>query len=73
MPKKTPRRLRWDLGPNDGIMDEDLSRAWFNFFNGCENNLLDTIIERRKIKLTRIETNINTLKENMLPHIETVE
>lgn len=47
--KITPRRLRWCLGPHDGIVDEDLSRAWFTFFSSCENKLLDTIVERRRI------------------------
>ena len=67
----TPRRLRWDLGPNDGLTEEGLTQAWYNFFNGCENKLLDIIIDRRKIKLKKIETTINGLKENMTPHSST--
>ena len=67
----TPRRLRWDLGPNDGLTEDGLTQAWYNFFNGCENKLLDIIIDRRKIKLNKIETTINSLKESMTTHIST--
>ena len=67
----TPRRLRWDVGPNDGLTEDGLTQAWYNFFNGCENKLLDIIIDRRKIKLNKIETTINGLKESMTPHIST--
>lgn len=30
--KMTPRRLRWDLGPNDGLIDQDLEKEWYGFF-----------------------------------------
>lgn len=46
----TPRRLRWDVDPNDGLTDEELAKNWYSFFNDCENKLLNIIIKRREEK-----------------------
>lgn len=64
-------RLRWDIGQNHGLEDENLSKAWFGFFNVCEGKLLDIIIDRRRTKLAKIEGNIDIIRENMVPHVDT--
>lgn len=33
MEKITPRRLRWDVHPNDGIDNTDLMKDWYSIFN----------------------------------------
>lgn len=48
-----PRRLRWDVCPNDGN-DKQATTRVVSFFNHCERKL-ELLIERRKKKLSRLE------------------
>lgn len=64
--KMTPRRLRWDLNPNDSIDDTGLMEEWYSFFNKCENELLQNIVKRRQYKLKLIEASIAEIK-TLLP------
>lgn len=50
----TPRRLRWDIAPNDGLQVEELDHEWYKFFNGSERKLLELIMTRRKKKLNLV-------------------
>lgn len=65
--------MRWDLGPNDGLIDQDLANDWFNFFNINEHKLSDLIILRRRFKLAKIETKITELKELLCPFKDSLE
>lgn len=63
----TPRRLRWDLNPNDNLNDVTLMEEWFSFFSKCEKELLGNIIKRRQLKMRTIEVNINEIRTLLLP------
>lgn len=65
--KMTPRRLRWDMHPNDNINDAGLMADWFSLFNKCEGELLQNIVKRRQFKLRMIETNIAEIKGLLVP------
>lgn len=71
--KITPRSLRWDLGPNDGMTDQHLTDEWLTFLNQCEQKPLGIIIHRRKYKFQNIEQKIAELKELMSPFMNSVE
>lgn len=62
----TPRRLRWDIHPNDGIDDAGLMEEWYSFFNKCENELIQNIVKRRQHKL-KMEASIAEIKTQLLP------
>lgn len=68
----TPRSLRWDVHPNDGLEDLTLIDEWFQFFIACEQKLLQ-LIRRLKAKNALIEANICDLKEQMGPMMGTKE
>lgn len=69
----TPRRLRWDIAPNDNINDPLHMDDWFRFFNKCEKDLLGMIIKRRQFKLKKVEGIIIQLKEQLAPFADTKE
>lgn len=71
--KITPRRLRWDIAPNDGLVDKDLEDEWFSFFNHSERKLLEMLIARKEKKLWLIEANINAIKSKLDPSIASGE
>lgn len=71
--KMTPRRLRWELDPNDGITDPELMEEWYSFFNGCENELLHKMIKRRRFKLKGIEASISEIKNQLIPFVNQTE
>lgn len=64
----TPRRLRWDLNPNDNLNDVTLMEEWYSFFSKCEKELLGKIVRRRQFKLRGIEDTINEIKSLLLPY-----
>lgn len=39
--KLVPRRLRWDVPINDGLVDKESTDEWFHFFNDKGLELLD--------------------------------
>lgn len=65
----TPRRLRWDIHPNDHLNEPPLTEKWYQFFNKCKSDLLQTIIKRRKFKLQGVETHIVELQNSLLPFL----
>lgn len=63
----TPRRLRWDVSPNDGVEDLQLLDEWYQFFNTCEQKLMQMMISRRKAKKVILESKIAGLRKSMEP------
>ena len=63
--KLVPRGLRWDIHPQQG--DDDL-QAWSRYFNEAGLNLLEFLTGRKKSKLKAIDSEIKTLREQLLPH-----
>lgn len=71
--KITPRRLRWDISPNDAVNDKGLMEDWYKFFNDSENALLGKIVIRRRHKLKNIETEILQIRDQLVPFLESRE
>lgn len=71
--KITPRRLRWDVNPNDAIDNTDLMKDWYSLFNKCEGELLRNIIKRKQFKMRGIESNITEIKNLLLPFVHLKE
>lgn len=71
--KMTPRRLGWDVHPNDHLNEPALTEKLYQFFNKCKSDLLQTIIKRRQFKLRAIETHIVELQNSLLPFANKAE
>lgn len=69
----TPRRLRWDITPNDGILDQESVDDWFKFFNTKGLELLAFLLERKRSKLKTIEAVIAEVKEELDAHKDKAE
>lgn len=69
----TPKRIHWDVAPNDGLDSQDIRDEWYNFFNVSEKNLLGLIISIRKTNLRLLEAKIQTLKEQLNPVINRIQ
>lgn len=68
-----PRRLRWDVPPNDGLSDQESNEEWFKFFNDKGLELLRFLLERKQRKIKMIDQNIAQLKEELEVYKETTE
>lgn len=63
----TPRRLQWDVNPNNVVEDLTLLDDWFQFFNACEQKLMQLMIRRHRAKNSILDIKIAKLKEKMKP------
>lgn len=45
-----PRRLRWEVPPNDDLMDKEMMGEWFEFFNSKSLECLMFLLERKQKK-----------------------
>lgn len=59
----TPRRLRWDVNPNDGVEDPTLLDEWFQFFNACEQKLMQMMVRRRQPRDASLKPKFLSLKK----------
>lgn len=69
----TPRSLRWDISPNDGVEDLRLLDEWYQFFNACEQKLMQMMVRRREAKKAVLESKIKELKTTMEPFMSSKE
>lgn len=44
------RSLRWEVTPQDGLIDEGSMSEWLNFFNGVGFKLQQLVLKRKKTK-----------------------
>lgn len=65
--KLVPRRLRWDLPPNDGLTDEDSLSEWHQFFNSKGQELIKFLLTRKRKKMVLINQQITELKSLLEP------
>lgn len=63
--KIVPRRLRWDVTINDGLLDEESINEWHSFFNGKGPEVLQLLIKRKHRKIEKIDEQISELKEKL--------
>lgn len=68
-----PRRLRWEVPPNDGLTDKESMAEWFAFFNNKSIEGLKFLLERKLRKTALIEQQIEEIKQKMEPLKETTE
>lgn len=62
-----PRSLRWEVPPQKG--DSDLE-DWFKYFNLAGVSFLRFLVERKAIKLARLDEEIKTIKVKLDPFKE---
>lgn len=60
-----PRRLRWDVPINDGLLDKESTEEWFQFFKDKGLELLELLIERKQRKIGALGQTISELKGNV--------
>ena len=71
--KIIPRRLRWDLPPNDGLVDDESNKEWFNFFNNKGFELIKFLLARKQCKKLWLEGQIQTISDHIEVHKDTPE
>lgn len=69
--KTVPRRLRWDIPINDGIIDEDGVSEWYKFFNEKGIEVLQFLVRRKQRKVAMINQQIAECKIALKAHKET--
>lgn len=71
--KLIPRRLRWEVPPNDGLMDNDSLKEWGDFFTSKGLELVGFLLSRKRRKMTQLDIQIMELKSTMESHKESEE
>ncbi|PIO13460.1 hypothetical protein AB205_0035140, partial [Aquarana catesbeiana] len=71
--KLIPRRLRWEVPPNDGLMDDYSMKEWGDFFTSKGLELIDFLLSRKRRKMILLETQIAELKSSIESHKESEE
>lgn len=61
------RSLRWEVTPQDGLDDPASMQDWLDFFNGVGLKLQQLVLERKKKKMTKLETIIKELQQQLEP------
>lgn len=65
--KLVPRRLRWNLPPNDGPTDDESIQEWHDFFDKKIQELIDFLLLRKQRKMTILDKQIGELKSKIEP------
>lgn len=68
-----PRRLRWDIPPNDGLTDQESNDEWSKFFNEKGLELLTFLLQRKQRKTRKLDQNIAEIREELETYKETTE
>ena len=71
--KIIPRRLRWDLPPNDGLTGEESIKEWFNFFTEKGFELIRFLLSRKQRKKLWLESQIKEITDRIERHKDTSE
>ena len=66
-----PRRLRWDIPINDGLMDNDSSEEWYKFFNEKGLEAFQFLIKRKQRKIANMNKLIAECKTSLESHKDT--
>lgn len=59
-----PRSLRWEISPQKGETDLE---EWFNYLNKAGVAFLRFLIDRKNVKLTKLDTEIKSIKDKLIP------
>lgn len=60
-----PRSLRWDLPPNDGLVDEDSMSEWSGFFIKKGFELLELLLTRKRRKMRTLDSQIKDITSSL--------
>lgn len=60
----------WEIIPQKG---ESELQEWFQYFNEAGVKFLEFLVQRKKCKLTRLDTEIKSIKDKLSPHINSEE
>lgn len=71
--KIVPRRPRWDVLLNDGLLDKESVDEWFYFFKDKGLELLKFPLKRKQKKIGKIDQIIGELKEQLEVYKDTAE
>lgn len=58
-----PRRLRWDVPLNDGLVDDESTKEWFIFFNTKGVERLRFLFKRKQTKIRSLDAQIQVLRD----------
>lgn len=59
-----PRGLRWDIHPQQDELDLE---SWYKYFNEVGIKLLGYLVEKKRIRLSLIDTEIKDLRDKLIP------
>lgn len=65
-----PRSHRWDVAPQKG---ETELEGWFKYFNQAGVSFLQFLVERKTMKLAKLDEEIKSIKDKLLPHKDSDE
>lgn len=65
-----PKGLRWDIHPQQDKPDLE---SWFKYFNKTGLKLLQFLVDKKKIKLSLIDTEIKELRDKLIPYRTSAE
>lgn len=68
-----PRKLRWDVPINDGLLGKDDIDEWFTFFEGKGREVMEFLIKRKQRKLKLLDNQIKEIRDKIYPLKETPE
>lgn len=71
--KIVPRRSRWELPLNDGLMDKESIYKWFHIFNDNSLEGLAFLLKRKQKKMRIIDQQIEEIKSKLDPYKESAE
>lgn len=65
--KLIPRRLWWDVPPNDGLVDEDSLSEWSSFFIKKGYELLELLLIHKQSKMKSLDSQIKDITTSLEP------
>lgn len=68
-----PRKLRWDVPLNDGLIGEDDIQEWYMFFNNTGKEVMEFLIKPKQRKMKMVEGQIKEFREKIEPFKTTAE
>lgn len=68
-----PRKLRWDVPINDGLLGDDDVEEWYTFFAGKGREIMEFLMKRKQRKLNLLENQIKDIRDKLNTFINNPE
>lgn len=68
-----PRKLRWDVPINDGLLGNEDIDEWYSFFESKGREIMEFLIKRKQRKLKSLENQIKEIRDKISPFKDTPE